>query len=906
MSFRRALLSIAVSSGLAVASVGLPVLSLPTAPAQAVTPDLRGFELTDAAGEPTAQALAGVEADARERAGQAAVQEQDAADEQGADAERDAAEDAGDGAGLLAGAQAAPRPGTEPAPLVTAAQRTDEFDLVAVTWDKTPGVDLAVEVRVLEEGTWSDWYALEVEDSGPDPGSEEARNATRAGTAPLFADGADGVQVRVAGDDAVDGTLPAGMKVELVDAGDSPTDEHVTGRTPLASADAAVGAPQIISRAQWGADERLTRGAPSYSATLKAATVHHTADTNNYDQAGAVRMMRSIYAYHTQSLQWSDVGYNFVVDKWGRIYEGRAGGIDKNVIGAHAGGFNTSTVGVSAIGNYETAAAPQVMVDAITRVIAWKLGNAFVDPAASVQLTSAGGSSSYPAGRVVTLPTVFAHRDVKSTACPGKNLYAQMRAIRTAARALVGPSLLAPTASATTVEKGAGLTVTAGLLTHQGYRLRVIELCTGREVAARQSSAPGGARVTIGWDGRGHDGRVLGSGAYRVELLTWAGSTSGLPYTFPLTVTGAAPPQASPAPVRGELGYVPVTPTRLLDTRDGDALNAHQRVDVPVLGRAGVPSSGVGAVALNVTGTCATTTTYLTVAPTGTSGSSTSAVNLDAGRSAAALVTTSVGSGGKVTVTNGQGSTDVVVDVVGYFPVSGGGRFTPLPASRVLDTRATGPVGHGQVRTVDVRSLPGGSSASAVMVNVTTTAAKGEGFVTAYAAGTAVPGTSTTNYQQGADVANRAIVPVRDGRIALYTSGSQAHVVVDVVGTFGSSGSRTFTPVAPVRALDTRSSGGALAAQETRAVPVAGTGRPLPAGVSAAVVTLTSTGTTARTAYVTAWASGQPRTATSDLNIGSGREQANLAVVPVGADGRINLYTTGGTHLVVDVLGYYR
>src|SRR5206468_8858593 len=111
------------------------------------------------------------------------------------------------------------------------------------------------------------------------------------------------------------------------------------------------GLPTIVPRSGWLADEKIKRARPRYAAALKLAIVHHTAGTNSYTPAQAAAIVRGIEVYHVKANGWNDIGYNFLVDRYGTVYEGRGGGIDKNVIGAHSLGFNNSTVGVSLIGN---------------------------------------------------------------------------------------------------------------------------------------------------------------------------------------------------------------------------------------------------------------------------------------------------------------------------------------------------------------------------------------------------------------------------------------------------------------------------------------------------------------------------------------------------------------------------
>ncbi|WP_324274281.1 N-acetylmuramoyl-L-alanine amidase [Blastococcus brunescens] len=225
----------------------------------------------------------------------------------------------------------------------------------------------------------------------------------------------------------------------LLDPGSGPADALGGPAAASTTAHAAGTMPRVHSRAEWGADESIRFWDPEFPSTIKAATIHHSADGNNYTAAQVPAMLRSIYAYHTQTRGWGDIGYNVIVDKFGRIFEGRYGGLTSTVVGAHAGGFNTFTFGVSMLGNYDLVQVPQVTVNAVSEIIAWKLGLYGVDPRGSTVLTSGGGGTArYAAGQRVTLPTVFGHRDVGSTACPGQYGYARLGEIRERVNALVG------------------------------------------------------------------------------------------------------------------------------------------------------------------------------------------------------------------------------------------------------------------------------------------------------------------------------------------------------------------------------------------------------------------------------------------------------------------------------------
>jgi N-acetylmuramoyl-L-alanine amidase/Domain of unknown function (DUF4214) len=319
--------------------------------------------------------------------------------------------------------------------LVSEVIETDEFTVAGVRWDAGSQEPGELRVRVREDDGWSPWTLLEPNDEGPDAGTEEYRRAASVvATDPVVTAGADAIQVSVetpAEDPGPD------LDVVTIDPGTGPGDDTRVASTPLSAAQAAMASPAMVTRRGWGADESLRSCSPSYSSSIRAATVHHTAGTNSYSAGQGPSIVRGIYAYHTQSLGWCDIGYNFLVDKFGTIYEGRYGGIDRAVRGAHSGGFNDRTFGVAAMGNYELVGAPAGMVRSIGRVIGWKLARHGADPYASATLTSAGGGTAkYAAGTTVTVAAVFGHRDVGYTACPGVNLYSQLPAIRQHARTL--------------------------------------------------------------------------------------------------------------------------------------------------------------------------------------------------------------------------------------------------------------------------------------------------------------------------------------------------------------------------------------------------------------------------------------------------------------------------------------
>jgi hypothetical protein len=205
-------------------------------------------------------------------------------------------------------------------------------------------------------------------------------------------------------------------------------------------------APPIIPRLSWGADESIRRAPPQFAPTLQAAFIHHTAGTNDYTPDESAAIVRGIEIYHVQGNGWNDIGYNFLVDKYGQIFEGRYGGVDKNVIGAHTEGFNTGTVGISMIGQYDSTKISPAAAKALEQLLAWRLDLAHIDPLSTLTYRS-NGNPRFPHGTPVDLRTISGHRDAYFTDCPGNALYAQLPAIAKAVGLLDGEKIYAPVAA---------------------------------------------------------------------------------------------------------------------------------------------------------------------------------------------------------------------------------------------------------------------------------------------------------------------------------------------------------------------------------------------------------------------------------------------------------------------------
>ncbi|GAB2762899.1 hypothetical protein GCM10027072_71870 [Streptomyces bullii] len=190
--------------------------------------------------------------------------------------------------------------------------------------------------------------------------------------------------------------------------------------------------PAIVTRRGWGANEQLREKKFVYTKKVKAAFVHHTASGNNYSCSQAPSLIRSIYRYHVKSMGWRDIGYNFVIDKCGRIYEGRAGGVAKPVLGAHTLGFNSNSMGIAVLGSFTATKPSSSAVKAIARLTAWKLGLHGMNPKGKTYLKS-GGGNLYRKGMNVRLNVISGHRDGFATECPGGKLYRKLGSARTTA-----------------------------------------------------------------------------------------------------------------------------------------------------------------------------------------------------------------------------------------------------------------------------------------------------------------------------------------------------------------------------------------------------------------------------------------------------------------------------------------
>jgi 5-hydroxyisourate hydrolase-like protein (transthyretin family) len=365
------------------------------------------------------------------------------------------------------------------------------FDLAGLKWAgrSQPHVELRARRK---RGAWTPWLPVgHAHDHGPDA------TPANAATDPVWTGRADEVELRLSHG-------VRGLTLHTVRA------DGVRRRIVVARAAQTPGAPAIIPRESWGGDRLKTRGAPQIG-TVQMAFVHHTVNANTYTAEDSPAIVLAIAKYHIGSNGWNDIGYNFLVDRYGQIFEGRAGGIDQAIIGAQAQGFNSYSTGISNIGTFESVAQTETAINAQAQLIAWKLAIHGISPDGEVDLVSAGGESNrYAAGRTITFQRVSGHRDADRTSCPGDALYAQIPTIRARAIAQdypivdatgtagVGVDQLSIAAAATQVAAYTQVQVTGALHDVDGGPISGVEVRIQKLGATRWSTA---ARATTRSDG---------------------------------------------------------------------------------------------------------------------------------------------------------------------------------------------------------------------------------------------------------------------------------------------------------------------------------------------------------------------------------------------------------------------
>ena len=436
---------------------------------------------------------------------------------------------------------------------LAASPATRPFQLVGIHWQGSGQVELRTRAP---DGRWSAWTAVrEDAGDGPDPRSGESRT-TRGWrlSAPVWVGNAVGLEVRAVGHVTRARALTVRSPVSML---------------PIRTTTAA-GVPRIVLRAGWQADESIVRTKPTYADTLRMAHVHHTAGTNTYTRAQAPAVVRAIEVYHVEGNGWNDIGYNALVDRFGTVYEGRAGGIDRNVVGAHARGFNTGSFGIAVMGDFRTVAPPQAALDALVQTLAWRLDLAHVDPLGTFNAISAGNERFGP-GIPVFLRAISGHRDTGLTTCPGEKLYALIPSLAQRVAELGLPKIYEPLA---TPDETGGTRFTARLSSASPWSVTVTDP-TGLELGRGDGT---GSLVDWTWLPAGS---VPGGSRWRIET------------------PGATPAEGrlgvSPSTAAVQLTNVAATPSSISPNGDGQAdtatiaftLSAAANVTVTVVDAAG-------------------------------------------------------------------------------------------------------------------------------------------------------------------------------------------------------------------------------------------------------------------------------------------------------------------------------
>jgi N-acetylmuramoyl-L-alanine amidase-like protein len=389
------------------------------------------------------------------------------------------------------------------------------FDLAGLVWAHGSHAEAQLRAR-RHGGRWTRWVTLHpIGDHRPDHGK------LPAGTEPAYTGAADELQLRLRG-------VPRDLRARFVRA--QPT-AKLAGR--LSRRVQAGDPPPIIPRSAWGGDSVPPREPPVYGE-VQLAFVHHTVTANDYTPEESPGIVLSIARYHRNSNGWNDIGYQFLVDKYGQIFEGRAGGIELAVVGAQAEGWNSVSTGIACLGDFRTIAQTPEGMDALARVIGWKLSVHGIPTSGEVTVVSAGGGTNrYPSGTPVTFQRISGHRDGNNSSCPGDVLYSQLEELRAAAAQFAGP--------------------TSGITFYAPKEVRgVREIDISGSLRFPDGSAPVGAAIAIEYL------PAVGGAAWRTVATTGAGPDGSWGATATVPGSGSLRATFAGDSTRGPL----VSPTR--------------------------------------------------------------------------------------------------------------------------------------------------------------------------------------------------------------------------------------------------------------------------------------------------------------------------------------------------------
>ena len=387
------------------------------------------------------------------------------------------------------------------------ARAPNTFDLVGLHWKGSGAVRFRTQRA---DGTWSRWRLSAPEsDDLPDRNTAEARRSRgwHLGN-PFWVGRSEQIQYRLAG-------RVKRLRAFFVRS-------PLLGGTPQRVKPFAANAPTLITRAEWGANEAIRRNrkkGPKIADSVHLAIVHHTAGTNNYSRSQSAAIVRGIETYHVLGNGWDDIGYNFLVDKYGQVFEGRYGGMEKAVVGAHAMGFNFGAVGVALLGNYNGAGLTAAERTSLVKLLAWRLDLVHLDPISHVTRVSAG-NPEYAQGASVYLRAISGHRDTYQTSCPGNSVYAQLPSITRQVAATGTPKIYSPVVVGAI---GGSVRFTARLSSAVPWTVTVVD-SLGKVVASGT-----GTSVAVDWT---WDASLTPSGLYRYTISAGgAGTAAARPVT---------------------------------------------------------------------------------------------------------------------------------------------------------------------------------------------------------------------------------------------------------------------------------------------------------------------------------------------------------------------------------------
>lgn len=430
------------------------------------------------------------------------------------------------------------------------------FTALALTWNQRGGGTLRASIRPGRDlRHWGRALSTQSMEDGPDRGSPDSL-AGRTGTDLVWVGAAEcaRIELTLPGHSELSDMRAVYINTEGTARGGVERTGAGSGRRGLlavTSAEAMTQKPGITTRAGWGANERYRNCGPYYSSRVKMAFVHHTANANNYRPGQSPGIVRAIYWYHTKSLGWCDIAYNFLIDRYGQIFEGRYGGMTSPVLPGATKGFNTNSVAVSAIGNYQIARPTSALIRSMERLLAWRLDWAHVDPTASVWMMSRGSTGNkYPPGTWVRFKTIAGHRNAGYTSCPGYYLYAHLSSIRSTVYRIGLPKIFNPKQKPSKFITGKGsVTWSATASAAMKWNLRVLD---ASDHVIRSWNRQGSA-FSLTWDGLTREGEPVPPGIYRVVLKASNASGQARSASFTLTIEPVPPcpspsPSASPSP----------------------------------------------------------------------------------------------------------------------------------------------------------------------------------------------------------------------------------------------------------------------------------------------------------------------------------------------------------------------